>query len=148
MSPKIIFDVSVVWTILGYVTEMREEINMGRRLNRGKKGGESTYKLLYIREKEMGTATWKCEDIYRAFVRTGKRKHGMCLVSFTGIEEFQGTVLWQKQGHEALRIMKRRGRKVSKIKRGKQEALERPLTTVKIPFLFFCTITTTTWEVK
>lgn len=85
MSPKIIFDVSVVWTILGYVTEMREEINMGRRLNRGKKEGESTYKLLYIREKEMGTTTWKCEDIYRAFVRTGKRKHGMWLVSFTGI---------------------------------------------------------------
>lgn len=80
----------------------------------------------------------------------GKRKHGMWLVSFrsTGIDEFQGTMLWQKQGHRAFHMIKRMGRTVPKIKTEKQEALERPLTTVKILFLFFCTIATTTWEVK
>lgn len=56
---------------------------MDRGLNVGKKGKGSTYQFPNMRRKEVGTTTWKREDIDRIFVRIGKRKQGVWLAGFT-----------------------------------------------------------------
>lgn len=56
---------------------------MDRGLTVGKKGRESMYQFPYMRKKEIGTTTCKCEDIDRISVRIRKIKQGVQLPEFT-----------------------------------------------------------------